>query len=361
MRTKYIVYIALAIVIGFLVYNKFFSKKAQKARAEQGGGAGGAAKKGGAPVPVTILVAKDTTLNSVIQVTGTVAANEQVSLTSQIAGNITDIYFKEGQQVKKGQLLVKVYDKDLQAQLKQNEYLLKLAQQNEGRNRILLKKEAISQQEYDTSLSSFNTYKAQADFYRAQINRTEIRAPFTGRIGLRNISPGAYITPQSSIATMVNDNPAKITFTVPERYQSIMRPGNKINFKIDGVLKKFEGKVYAIEPNIDLRSRSVTLRARADNPKGELIAGSFAKVDLTLDKIPNTIMIPTQAVQPILKGQQVFIMKNGKAVPQEIKTDIRTSQRIQVISGIKTGDSVVTSGLIQVSDGTPLKVIKVIN
>lgn len=360
MRTKYIVYISLAIVIGFLVYNKFFSKKADKIKFEQGSGGVGA-KKGSAAVPVIILVAKDTTLNSVIQITGTVSANEQVNLTSQIAGNVTDIYFKEGQQVKKGQLLVKVYDKDLQAQLKQNEYLLKLAQQNEGRNKTLLSKEAISQQEYDTSLSSFNTYKAQADFYRAQINRTEIRAPFSGRIGLRNISPGAYITPQSSIATLVNDNPAKITFTVPERYQSIMKPGNKITFKIDGLLKKFDGVVYAIEPNIDLRSRSVTLRARADNPKGELISGSFAKVDLTLSKIPNAMMIPTQAVQPILKGQQVFVMKNGKATAREIKTDIRTAARIQVISGIKSGDSVVTSGLIQVTENTPLKVIQVIN
>ncbi|MBE7177829.1 MAG: efflux RND transporter periplasmic adaptor subunit [Mucilaginibacter polytrichastri] len=360
MKTKYIIYTALFLVIGFLVYNKFFSEKAKKIQAEQGGGGGGG-KKGGAAVPVTILVAKDTVVNSLIQVTGSISANEQVNLTSQIAGNITSIYFDEGSKVKKGQLLVKVYDKDILAQLKQNEYLLKLAKENEGRNKVLLQKEAISQQEYDTSLSSYNTYEAQAEFYRAQIDRTEIRAPFSGRIGLRNVSPGSYLSPQSTIATLVNDDPVKITFTVPERYRALMSIGNTIEFSVDGIVKKFEGRVYAIEPNVNTQSRSVVLRAKAANPNGELVAGSFAKIDLTLDKIPSAIMIPTQAVQPILKGQQVFVMKKGKAVPVVIKTDIRSSDRIQVIDGIKPGDSVVTSGLIQVTEGTSLKVTNVIN
>jgi len=358
MKTKYIIYTALALLVAYLVYNKFFSEGAKKSAAAMASGKGD--KKKGGPVGVNVMIVKDTAVNNIIDITGTIDANEKVSLISQTAGNITGIYFNEGTKVTKGQLLVKVYNQDLEASLQQNQYQVALAKQQESRNRQLLQKEAISQEEYDTSLTSLNSLKAAADVIKAQIARTEIRAPFSGTIGLRNVSPGSYLSPSSPIANLVNIDPAKVTFAVPERYLSILGPGSKIRFKTESSMENFVGTVYAIDPSIDASSRTITVRAKAPNPKGILTAGSFAKINLTLDQIPKTILLPTEAVIPDLKSSLVWIYHNGTAVSKPVKTDLRTDTKIQVIEGLQPGDSVVVSGLIQMRPKVPLKILKVI-
>ena len=333
MRTRYIIYAALALLVAFLIYNKFYSAKAKETTAANlAGGKGG--KRKNAPVAVNIMIVKDTTVNNIIDVTGTIDANEKVSLVSQTAGNITGIYFKEGSKVKKGQLLVKVYNQDLAASLQQNRYQATLARQMEYRNKILLQKEAISQEEYDTSLTSLNSLMAAADVIKAQISRTEIRAPFSGTIGLRNVSPGGYLSPQTAIAQLVNIDPAKLTFSIPERYLAILGAGSKIRFNTESSKENFTGTVYAIEPSIDVNSRTITVRAKAPNPKGLLTAGSFAKINLTLDQIPKTILLPTESVIPDLRSSLVFIYQNGVAVARPVKTDLRTETKIQVIDGL---------------------------
>jgi membrane fusion protein (multidrug efflux system) len=360
MKTKYIIYTLLALLVAFLVYNKFFSDHAKKTASETAGAKGGKGGKKGGPIPVRVMIVKDTTLSNTIDVTGTIDANEKVSLISETAGNITGIYFAEGGKVSKGQLLVKVYNQDLQASLKQNDYSILLAKQNEYRNKVLLQKEAISQQEYDTSLTSLNTLKAQGDVIKAQIAKTEIRAPFSGTIGLRNVSPGGYLSPNTAIATLVNIDPAKVTFSVPERYLPLINIGSKITFNVESSKANFKATVYAIEPSIDLSSRTITVRAKAPNPKGILTAGGFAKINLALDKVPNTIMVPTECVIPDLKTNKVFVVKNGLAASRAVKTDLRTDTKIQVISGLKAGDSVIVSGIIQLRPKAPIKIIKVI-
>jgi len=195
---------------------------------------------------------------------------------------------------------------------------------------------------------------------KAQIDKTVVRAPFSGTIGLRNISPGGYLSPQGSIATLVNIDPAKITFSVPERYLPLVHAGSKINFTVESTRKPFVGTVYAIEPNIDINSRTITLRAKADNKDGLLKAGGFAKIHFTLDQIPKTIMVPTEAVIPDIKGSNVFLVKNGHAVQKPIKTDTRTESKIQVIDGLKAGDSLIVSGIIQMRPKVAVKVVKVI-
>lgn len=358
MKPKPIIYTLLALLITYLVYNKFYGTRAKEMQAASAGAKKG--KKGGGPVPVNVMIVKDTAFSNAIDVTGSISANEQVELRSETAGNITGIYFTEGSTVKKGQLLVKVYDKDLQASLKQIQVQIKLAEQTEYRNRVLLSKEAISKEEYDISATSLNSYKAQADLIRAQISKTEVRAPFTGTIGLRNISPGGYLSPQGSIATLVAVDPAKITFTVPERYISLIKVNSKIKFTVENSRNEFTGTVYAIEPNVDVNSRSITLRAKADNKSGILKAGSFAKIRFTLDQIPKTIMVPTEAVIPDLKGSNVYIAKNGVAVQKAVKTDTRTDAKIQVTEGLNAGDSLIVSGIIQMRPKVAIKVIKVI-
>ncbi|MFA6247811.1 MAG: efflux RND transporter periplasmic adaptor subunit [Mucilaginibacter sp.] len=356
MKTKYIIYTLLALLVAFLIYNKFFSKRAKQTSAATAG----KGKKKNGPVSVNIMVVKDTAVRNQIDITGTIDANERVNLISQTAGNITGIYFNEGTKVQKGQLLVKVYNQDLQASLQQYEAQMILARDINNRNKILLQKEAVSKEEYETSLSSLNSLKAQADVVRAQISRTEIRAPFSGVIGLRNVSPGGYLSPATSIATLVNIDPAKVTFSVPERYLPIIGKGSKVTFTVESSRDNFNATVYAIEPALDANSRTITVRAKAPNPKNILTAGAFAKINLTLDQIPKTIMVPTECVIPDLKSSKVYIYKNGIAVAKDVKTDLRTDTKIQIIDGLKAGDSVVVSGLIQIRPKSPLKILKVI-
>lgn len=369
MKIRYIAYIAIALVVGYLVYSKLWGTKAKETEAANGGGGEKAAKdakggkgggKKGGPVPVRVMIVKDTIVINNIDVTGTIDANEKVSLISQTAGNITGIFFKEGARVSKGQLLVKVYNQDLQASLSNIQYQVTLANQIEYRNKVLLEKEAISKEEYETSLTSLNSLKAQADLIKAQISRTEIRAPFSGTIGLRNVSPGGYLSPSTPIATLVNIDPAKLTFSVPERYLPLIQKGSKINFTVAASGKKFPATVYAIEPSIDVNSRSITVRAEAPNPGDVLTAGSFAKINLTLDQIPKTIMVPTEVVTPDLKSSKVFVVKNGVAMPRFVKTDLRTDTKIQITDGLKPGDSLIVSGIIQMRPKVALKITKVI-
>jgi membrane fusion protein (multidrug efflux system) len=356
MKTKYIIYTLLALLVAFLIYNKFFSKRAKQNSAATAG----KGKRKSGPVSVNIMIVKDTTVRNQIDITGTIDANERVNLISQTAGNITGIYFNEGTKVQKGQLLVKVYNQDLQASLQQYQAQMILARDINNRNKILLEKEAVSKEEYETSLSSLNSLKAQADVVRAQISRTEIRAPFSGVIGLRNVSPGGYLSPATSIATLVNIDPAKVTFSVPERYLPIIGKGSKVTFTVESSRDNFNATVYAIEPALDANSRTITVRAKAPNPKNILTAGAFAKINLTLDQIPKTIMVPTECVIPDLKSSKVYVYKNGIAVAKNVKTDLRTDTKIQIIDGLKAGDSVVVSGLIQIRPKSPLKILKVI-
>ncbi|GAA4336513.1 efflux RND transporter periplasmic adaptor subunit [Mucilaginibacter gynuensis] len=356
MRTRYIIYIVLALLVGFLVYNKFFSGKDDRIAPGDKGKGG---KRGG-PVPVSVLIVRDTTVNNAIDITGTISANEQVNLVSQASGSITNIYFDEGSRVKKGQLLVKIYNQDLKASLAQNDYQVALAKENEYRNRVLLEKEAVSKQEYDTSLASLNSLKAQSEAVKAQMARTEIRAPFSGVIGLRNVSPGGYLSPSTPIALLVNIDPAKVTFSVPEKYLSLVKPGGKIGFTVESSQKKFNATIYAVDPSIDQNSRTINVRAKAPNAEGLLTAGSFAKINFSLDQIPKTIMVPTQSVIPDLKSSKVYIAKNGLATERPVKTGIRTDTQIEILDGLQQGDSVIVSGIIQLRPKAQVNILKVI-
>lgn len=359
MKPKYIIYPLLILLIGYLIYNKYYGASAKAKKIEPASGKGG--KKPNKPIPVNVMIVKDTVFSNAIDITGTIDANEQVDLRSETAGNITNIYFKEGTHVNKGQLLVTVYNKDQIASLKSTQVQIKLAEQLEYRNRILLQKEAVSREEYDTSLSNLNVLKAQADLVRAQIAKTEVRAPFSGIIGLRNISPGGYLSPSSSIATLVNIDPAKITFSVPERYLGLIKTGSKIHFTVESSRENFTGTVYAIEPNLDLTSRSITIRAKSPNQQRLLRAGSFAKINLTLEQIPKTILVPTECVIPDIKTSKVFVASKGVAVSRDVKTDVRTATKIQIVDGLNPGDSLIVTGIIQLRPKVPLKIVKIIH
>jgi membrane fusion protein, multidrug efflux system len=346
----------LALVAGAaFIKIKYFPQDAAIKSDAPRGGAGGNAQ----PMGVMGYVVKSENLNNDIFATGTVIASEMVDLKPEVSGKIVQLNIVEGKPVSKGQLLIKLNDVDLQASMKKLQAQLKLTEQSEQRLRKLLEVKGVSQDEYDAITNQINNIKADMEFTQAQIAKTELRAPFNGIIGLKNISNGAYITASSQVATILVLNPVKIDFTIPEKYSNSVRIGDNISFSIEGLNDKFSGKVFATENQIDPTTRTFKIRAIAANPSGKLKAGAFVKVNFSLQEIKNALMIPSEAMIPILKGQQVFVSKNGvaKAVPFEY--GMRNDVKVQAISGLSVGDTVITSGLMGIKEGAKVKFMSV--
>ena len=308
---------------------------------------------------VEVFVAKAAPLDTKLIITGSILANESLELKSEVSGKITNINFKEGSMVKKNELLVQINDEEIRAQLEKQRYNQKLNTSIEFRQRQLLKKEALSQEEYDNALNRLNTTISDIKLLEAQLQKTKVIAPFDGVIGLRYVSTGAYISPTTVIATLYNNSPAKIEFAVPSRYSSKISTGEKIRFTIENDTSKvFDGTVYAIEPRIDPETRTLKLRALADNVQGLLIPGQFVKVDLILGTNANAILVPSEAIIPEQNGQKLFVVTNGTARELNVQAGVRTNRELEIVSGLKAGDSVITTGILQLRPGMRVEVVK---
>lgn len=357
MKLKYIVYTLIFAGIFYLVYHRITTNKKV-----EGAGAGNGGKGTGKSVfAVDGIVIQPTSFANNLEVTGSLEANESVALQSEVSGLVTGIYFKEGTNVSKGTVLVKINDKDIQAQMQEALTKQNLSSSNENRAKQLLEKGAISQEEYDAALADLKSLKAQVQLFRAQLAKTTIVAPFSGKIGLRSISVGVYITPTTVIANLLSTNPIKVNFSVPEKYMGQIKMNSNITFRTDASSQIYSGKVFAIEPGIDAQTRTLQIKALADNNKNELLPGSFAKVSLVLSKIDDAILVPNEAIIPVLKGKTVFVSKNGKAKQIEVHSGTRTEQNIVITSGLVPGDTVLTTGALSLKEDAPVKVSVVKN
>lgn len=302
------------------------------------------------------LVLTEEYLKNQVNITGTILADESVTVNSEVAGKVEKILFSEGQEVKKGMLLVKLNEEEVAAELEKLQYTRKLNEEIENRQKRLLEREAISQEEYETALTTLNTTNADIKVLQARLDKHNIRAPFSGRIGLRNISEGSYLNPGSSIAQLYKINPVKIEFTVPGRYLEQVNVGDQIQFTVDAFSDTFSGAIYAIEPQIDPQTRSIRIRARAENKEGKLLPGQFARVNLILETMPDALMVPTVSVIPELNAKKVFVYENGIVGSRQVETGIRTEDRVQIIDGLQPGDTVITSGILQIRQGSNVNI-----
>lgn len=302
-----------------------------------------------------IVVSKEN-FSNIISVSGSIDANEQVEIRSEVSGIVENIYFKEGTNVTKGQTLFKVNDIELRAQLAQANTKKNLAGENERRAKLLLEKEAISQEEYEIASAEYRSLQSQAQLINAQIAKTAIKAPFSGKIGLRNISPGTYVTPTTIVTNLVSSNELKITFSIPEKYAREVKLNNEIEFTVSGSTELFKASIYAIEPSIDVTTRTLLVRAKANNKEGKLFPGTYANVKLPLTAIKDAILIPSEAIIPIQNGKKVFIAENGKAKEVKVETGTRTEDLILVLEGLKLGDTVITSGIMSLKPETAVQV-----
>lgn len=302
------------------------------------------------------IIIKPQNFADALSLSGSVEANEQIEIRSEVSGIVEAIYFQEGANVSKGQALLKINDLELKAQLSQAVTRQNLAAENERRAKLLLEKEAISQEEYDIASSEFRSLKAQTQLIQAQLAKTTVRAPFSGKIGLRSISPGTYVTPTTLISKLVNTDFLKITFSIPEKYSSNLQANTKVSFSIPNQTETFEATIYAIEPEIETTTRTLKIRAKISNTNGKILPGTFATVNLPITAIEDAILIPTEAIIPIQNGKKVIVAKNGKATEIQIETGTRTKDNILVIKGLQIGDTLVTSGIMSIKADAPIQV-----
>jgi len=346
MKKKDIIYIILGVVIlGLLVWPKLKPNTNTQAPS---------ASKKNMPTKVKTLLVEPQASERRIETTGNIMADEEVVLYPETQGRIVKINFAEGAQVKKGELLLKINDSDLQAQLKKATATKKLKEDTEKRNKTLLEKGAISNELYDIVSTELSSINADIDLLKEQIRKTEIRAPFNGVIGLRNISEGSYVTPTTRIAALQNINQIKVEFSVPEKYANTIQKGSIVLFTTEGK-KQLQAKIYAIEPKIDDVTRNVIMRAICANPKQEILPGSFAKVSIVASTNTNAYLLPTQAIVPILKGQKVYVAQGDSVIERKVKTGVRKDDVIEVTEGLKAGDEVVVEGVMYLRNGAKIR------
>ena len=310
---------------------------------------------------VDAYIIKPSLLITEISISGTLLAYDEVELKNEVAGRIVMINLPEGKSVKKGTLLVKLFDEDLQSTLKKQEAQLAIQQQMYKRQSELLKVNGISQNDYDQTGLQLNSLKADIEVEKTLIRKTEIRAPFDGIIGLRAVSVGAIVTPATLITTIRTDKKIKLDFSVPEKYSSVIHQGMKVNFSMNNAETKYNATVIATEQGIDAATRNLKVRALVNSQSSELIAGAYANVTLRLNENKNALLIPNNALIPQEESKTVIVAKNGKAHFVVVKTGIRQPTNIEITDGVHVGDTIITSGLQFLKENSPLTYSSVTN
>ncbi len=300
-------------------------------------------------------------LSEFVRATGTLRPDEEVDLSFETSGKIITIKFTEGTRVKKGDLLAKINDAPLQAQLKKLLAQKKLSEAKEFRQRSLLNKDAISQESYDQIVTELQTIDADIQLIEARIAETELRAPFDGIIGLRYLSEGAYASPSTKIAKLIKISPLKIEFSIPEKYAQEIKIGYPVTFEVDGKTNNFQASVYAVDPKVDIDTRTIVLRALYPNRNEELKSGRFASITLQMSQIDDAIAIPSEALIPEMDGEKVFVYRSGKAHAVKVNTGLRTESQIQITSGLNFGDTLLVTGVLQLRQNLPIVLDSIVN
>lgn len=307
-------------------------------------------------IPVHATVAEPAPLSDTLEVTGTVIPEQQVDLKAEASGRVTSIPLEEGKRVNKGDLLLEINNAELQAQLKQTKQQKELVKQRLDRKAKLLAQKGISQQSYDETKTEFESLKAEIELLKARIAKTTIRAPFDGTLGLKNVSVGSYVSPSSQVIKIVKSQPVKLEFSIPGKYAPLVETGKSVSFRPDGTDTLLSTKIHAIEPAIDQNTRKLRIRARYPNKNQMLSPGSFVNVYLRLTTDPDALVIPTIAVIPELDGKKIYVYRNGKSYPRPVKTGQRTGTHVQVVEGLRPGDTVITKGIQKIRKGSDVAI-----
>ena len=317
-----------------------------------------AAKPAPQGMPVEAVQVTTDSLDRKLNAVGSLLSDESVVITAEISGLVKSVQFEEGKKAKAGDVLIKLDDSVLKAEFDRVSASLELSQANYKRAEKLLQEDAISQRERDEAYAKWQLDEANLRLAEANLAKTVIRAPFSGRLGLRNISPGSYLRPGDTIVDLDAIDPIKVDFQVPEAYAGQVGTGQALAVRVDAVPgRTFDGKVIAIAPQLDETGRSLMVRARIPNSEGFLNPGMFARIDLLLEEKPETILVPEEALMAKGMSQLVYKVVDGKVEVAPVKTGARLKGRVEILEGLEAGETIITAGHLKVRPGMPVTVL----
>jgi membrane fusion protein (multidrug efflux system) len=310
-------------------------------------------------IPADGYVVSPGEVKQLLEITGTLAANQEVMISSELTKKVVSVPVREGNIVAKGTLLFQLDDADLQAQLERLRQQEKLAALNEGRMKDLIAHDAASQQDYDQAATNLAVLKAEIRQLQTTIDKTRIRAPFTGRIGIIRTYTGALVSPSTPLTTIVDDAQVKVEFSIPEKYASLVMPGKQQSFTVEGDSTEYKATVISKESFVDQSTRTLMVRAIAPNPKNKLVVGQSARLAIALRTTGDALQVPSQSLMPSSQGYSVFVVKNGKAQPTPVMVGQRDANNVQIMSGVHIGDTVITSNQLRLSPNADVRIVNI--
>lgn len=342
------------LVLGGLLYWKASEPKG-------GPGAGPPGGPGGKTPPqkVSGYIVRSESIKIELEAAGSLLAWNEVQLMPEMSGRIVKLNITEGTQVNQGQVLMELFSDDLKAQEKKLRLQADIADKNLKRLRDLLAIKGVSQQEVDNAENTLNNIESDLDIVKANLKKTTLYAPFSGQIGLTNATIGSFANVGVAIASLQQMNPLKLEFSIPEKYTSLLKEGDQVEFTIESQPDTFVGRVYAFEPKIDPATRTLKVRARVDNPGNRLVPGTYARARLRLREITNALLIPTQCLIPETRGKKAIKVRGDSVQFVKVETGIRDQDRVQILSGLKAGDTVLTTGLMFVKPKSEITLTQV--
>ncbi|MBO9563105.1 MAG: efflux RND transporter periplasmic adaptor subunit [Niastella sp.] len=310
-------------------------------------------------VPADGYIVQPGTVSEEIEITGTLVANQEVTIASELLRKVVQVHVKEGNYVNAGALLFQLDDADLQAQLERLRQQEKLAALNEARMKDLIAHDAAIQQDYDQAITNLNVLKAEIRQLAVTIDKTRIRAPFNGRIGIVRVYPGALVSPNTVLTNIVDDTRIKVEFAVPEKYANLVAIGKAQRFTVQSDTVSYSATVVAKESKMNEQTRTLLVEAIGNNPQAKLVSGQSARLSLALHTTNNAFKVPSQALIPSPQGYAVYVAKGNKVAITPVVIGQRGTQEVQIISGLNQGDTVITSNLLRLSPGADVALVKV--
>ena len=361
--SKIILFSILALLILGIALFPRIKKQIQKSDTPEGSRVITPAPSGGgrgAPLNVNVQIMAPVSLEEWVQAPNArLIPDEEVDLTFETSGKITDIFFREGSFVKRGELLAKINDKPLQAELKKLKAQVPLAEDRIFRQKSLLEKDAVSQEAFEQVNTDLEKLYADIELVEARIAQTELRAPFDGIIGLRNVSEGAYASPAVMISNLTRITPLKIEFTVSENEAYFLHTETPITFRIrseQGNIEVYNAKVFAVESKLDLNTMTLKARAIYPNTNGRLKPGLSAMVEINAGEIKNALTVPNEAIVKEMGRDIAYLYKDGRAKQIELTLGRRMASKVQILEGLQINDTLITTGIMQLRDGTTVNI-----
>lgn len=303
------------------------------------------------PVHVGLFTIQSQALEKKIVVAGELKAFNEVLLRTEASGRVTEINYKEGASVNKGQILLKMNAQDLNAQLKKNQSICKMKELTLQRAKQLLSGGGISQENFDQVQTEYQSALADVELIQEQIRKTQILAPFSGTIGISSINEGAYLTINTPVVALQQTNQLKLDFSIPEKYAAFLKPSMLVEFSTESSAKYYTAKIIAIEPSIDPTTRNRNVRAIFQNNQMQCFPGSFAKVFVKFSLNNNAVLVPSTCIVPILKGQKVYVVQGDSVVNRNVVIGERLDSMVEITEGLKIGETIVAKGVIQLKPG----------